>query len=212
MPTTYYPAIIDRSATGFGVTFVDFPGCIASGDTASEACVQAEKALALHVEAMTKDKDAIPEPSSLDAIEPVDGADDVARVMIRAEVPAKVERVLVSIDSNLLHAIDTVAPNRSAFFADLARTALSARNSIWGFWAFDPVGNQFVQRNPAGGEPLRYVPAPRSEAEVMQEAATLKKAGVPTSDVNEFSNAAVDVLWHKRKGTKPLESQLWARA
>lgn len=124
MPAAYYPAIIDRSATGYGVTFPDFPGCIANGDTVGEACVQAEKALGMHLDAMVKDKDAIPEPSSLDDIEPIEETDDVARVMIRAEVPAKVERVLVSIDANLLRAIDAVASNRSAFLADAARAHL----------------------------------------------------------------------------------------
>lgn len=124
MPATYYPAVIDRSASGFGVTFPDFPGCVANGATINEACVHAEQALALHVEAMVKDKDAIPAASEIDAIEEVEGADDVARVMVRAEVPAKVERVLVSLDANLLRAIDAVAPNRSAFFADAARARL----------------------------------------------------------------------------------------
>lgn len=125
MPATYYPAVIDRSASGFGVTFPDFPGCIANGSTVNEACVQAEQALALHVDAMVKDKDPIPAPSGLDAIEAVEGADDVANVLIRADVPPKVERVLVSIDANLLRAIDAAAPNRSAFMADAARAHLS---------------------------------------------------------------------------------------
>jgi len=124
MSATYFPAVVDRSASGFGVTFPDFPGCIAAGGTVSDACIQAEKALALHVEAMLKDRDAIPAPSSLDAIEDVEGADDVAHVLIRADVPAKTERVLVSIDGNLLRAIDAVAPNRSAFLADAARAQL----------------------------------------------------------------------------------------
>ncbi len=130
MPATYYPAIIDRSASGFGVTFPDFPGCVANGTTVGEACLQAEQALALHVEAMVKDKDAIPAPSDLDAIEDVEGADDVARVMVRVEVPAKVERVLVSIDANLLRAIDAAAPNRSAFLAEAARAALRRQDGI----------------------------------------------------------------------------------
>ena len=128
MPATYYPAIIGRSASGYGVTFPDFPGCIASGTTVSAACLAGEQALALHVEGMTRDKDNIPDPSDLDAIQEVEGADDVARVMIRVDVPAKVERVLVSIDANLLRAIDAAAPNRSAFFADAARAQLAARS------------------------------------------------------------------------------------
>jgi predicted RNase H-like HicB family nuclease len=124
MPATYYPAVIDRSATGFGVTFPDFPGLVANGSDMGEACVQAEKALAMHVEAMVKDKDTIPAPSRPDEIEPVEDADDVARIMFRVDVPTKVERVLVSIDANLLRAIDAIASNRSAFLADAARAHL----------------------------------------------------------------------------------------
>lgn len=125
MPATYYPAIIDRSVSGFGATFPDFPGCIANGATISEAARNAEGAIALHVEAMVKDKDAMPVPSDIDRIDPVEGADDVACVLIRVDTPLKVERVLVSIDANLLRAIDATAPNRSAFMADAARSHLA---------------------------------------------------------------------------------------
>lgn len=124
MPATYYPAIIDRSASGYGVTFPDFPGCIANGATVGEACISAESALSFHVASMVRDKNDIPLPSEIDAIEEVEGADDVARIMVRVDLPAKVARVLVSIDENLLRAIDAVAVNRSAFLADAARAAL----------------------------------------------------------------------------------------
>ena len=125
MPATYYPAIIDRSASGFGVSFPDFPGCIANGDTVNEAALNAEAALALHVEAMVKDKDDLPAPSDLDAIEEVEGAEDVARLLIRVDTPAKVERVLITLDTGLLRAIDAVASNRSGWIADAARARLS---------------------------------------------------------------------------------------
>jgi predicted RNase H-like HicB family nuclease len=124
MPAIYYPAIVDRSTSGYGVSFPDFAGVTANGRTISDACSRAEMALAFHIDTMTKDKDTIPEPSSIDDIEAVEGADDVAFVMVRAEVAPKVARVLVSIDENLLRGIDAVAPNRSAFLADAARARL----------------------------------------------------------------------------------------
>jgi len=125
MPATYYPAIIDRSASGYGASFPDFPGCIANGATINEAAMNAEAALALHVEGMVKDKDALPAPSTLDDVG-LDGPDDVACVLIRVDAPARVERVLISIDTNLLAAIDAIAPNRSAWMADAARAMLHA--------------------------------------------------------------------------------------
>lgn len=125
MPATYYPAIIDRSATGYGASFPDFPGCIAAGRTISDAALNADAALALHVEAMIKDRDALPEPTAIDT-EHLDGPDDVCVVYVRVDAPAKVERVLISIDTGLLRAIDAVATNRSAWIADAARAALYA--------------------------------------------------------------------------------------
>lgn len=126
MPATYYPAIIDRSASGFGASFPDFPGCVAAGATVNEAAINAEAALGFHVEAMAKDGDAIPAPSDFAEVVKLEEPDDVVGLMVRVDVPAKVARVLVSIDENLLRRIDAVASNRSAFLADAARAALSA--------------------------------------------------------------------------------------
>ncbi|WP_374648741.1 type II toxin-antitoxin system HicB family antitoxin [Rhizorhabdus sp.] len=126
MPATYYPAVIDRSSTGYGVSFPDFPGCIASGTTPNEAALNAEAAIALHIETMAKDGDTFPAPSSLEDIQPVDRAEDIARILIRVDTPAKVNRVLVSLDENLLRAIDAVASNRSAWIADAARARLAS--------------------------------------------------------------------------------------
>ena len=124
MPATYYPAVVDRSASGYGVTFPDFPGCIAAGDTVQEAAENAESALAFHVDAMRADKDAIPLPSDLDSIEPVDGAEDVARLLVRVDLPGKFQRIQVTMDEGLLAMIDRVSHNRSGFLAEAARAAL----------------------------------------------------------------------------------------
>lgn len=129
MPPIYYPAIIDRSASGFGVSFPDFPGCVAAGATVQEAAVQAEAALALHLDGMRADKDTIPQPSALDDIDDVEGADDVARVLVRAEMPGSFTRIQVTIEDSVLSAIDAVASNRSAFLTDAARTALRGSRS-----------------------------------------------------------------------------------
>ena len=87
--------------------------------------MKAELALGFHIDAMAKDGDTIPEPSDIANIEPVEGADDVARVLVRVDRPAKVARVLVSIDENLLRRIDAVASNRSAFLASAAWSKLA---------------------------------------------------------------------------------------
>ena len=124
MPAIYFPAIIDRSASGFGLSFPDFPGCIAAGDTVHEAAANGEAALALHIDGMRADREAIPQPSRLDDIEEVEGADDVARVLIRADLPGKFSRIQVTLEDSLLAAIDAVSHNRSGFLADAARASL----------------------------------------------------------------------------------------
>ena len=58
----------------FGASFPDFPGCITVGQTLEEAHRMAAEALMLHIGGMVEDGDAIPEPSTLDAL-----AEDPAR-------------------------------------------------------------------------------------------------------------------------------------
>jgi len=63
----------DRNSD-FGVSFPDFPGCVTAGKTLDEAHRMAAQALALHISGMIEDGDAIPAPSTLDAL-----AEDPAR-------------------------------------------------------------------------------------------------------------------------------------
>jgi predicted RNase H-like HicB family nuclease len=56
------------SDSDYGVSFPDFPGCITAGKTLDEASRMAGEALALHIQGMIEDGDAVPEPSKLDNI------------------------------------------------------------------------------------------------------------------------------------------------
>jgi predicted RNase H-like HicB family nuclease len=56
------------SDSDYGVSFPDFPGCITAGKTLDEASRMAAEALALHIQGMMEDGDAVPEPSKLDNI------------------------------------------------------------------------------------------------------------------------------------------------
>jgi len=127
MAVTYYPAVIDRSDSGFGVSFPDIPGCTSAGASIQEAAVNAEAALALHLDSMRKDGDTIPEPSGLDAVDVDPEIEVAALVLIRATTEAKFQRVQITLEDGLLSAIDAVSPNRSAFLAEAARVALRTR-------------------------------------------------------------------------------------
>jgi predicted RNase H-like HicB family nuclease len=63
-----FTAIIEKGRRNFGVSFEDLPGCIATGDTISQALTNAKEALALHLWGMEQDGDRIPKPTPIDKI------------------------------------------------------------------------------------------------------------------------------------------------
>ena len=64
-----YVGLIHKDAdSDYGVSFPDFPGCVIAGVTWDEAWAFARGALALHIDGMIEDEDAVPEPASLDAV------------------------------------------------------------------------------------------------------------------------------------------------
>lgn len=126
MAVTYYPAIIERGTTGFGVFFPDLPGCVSAGGTIQEAAHNAEEALSGHLVTASEHGDEIPQPSDLDALERDPDVDEAARILVRADLPGRFVRLNITLDEALVAAIDRVAPNRSGFLADAARNALRA--------------------------------------------------------------------------------------
>jgi predicted RNase H-like HicB family nuclease len=69
------------------VSFPDFPGVVTAGRTLDDAQAMAEEALALHIEGLVEDGEAIPAASSLEAImadpENGDGVAILVRVVPR---------------------------------------------------------------------------------------------------------------------------------
>ena len=64
-----YIGLIHKDADShFGVSFPDFPGAITAGTTLDEARAMAEEALALHLEGLAEDGEAVPEPSALEEV------------------------------------------------------------------------------------------------------------------------------------------------
>ena len=65
-----YPIAIETGtgATAFGVAIPDLPGCFSAGDTLDEAIDNAEAAATLWIDAALDAGQAIPKPSSVDAI------------------------------------------------------------------------------------------------------------------------------------------------
>lgn len=52
----------------FGISFPDFPGCISAGATLDGTLAMGREALAGHIAVMAEDGEAIPEPSTMEAV------------------------------------------------------------------------------------------------------------------------------------------------
>ena len=112
----------------FGVSFPDFPGCVTAGRTLDEAQRMAAEALALHIDGMIEDGEAIPEPSSLDALV-FDPARDPARTdalpfLVHVERKKQTVRINITTSTRRLSTIDRLAEeagmNRSAYMVQSA--------------------------------------------------------------------------------------------
>jgi predicted RNase H-like HicB family nuclease len=135
-----YIALVDqeqrRGRTLWGISFPDFPGCVAVGDSFQGAVDSAAEALRFHVEGMLADGLSISEPRQLEAIAAdAKWAEELRAAAVTCLVPLlppsqTPERVNISIDGGLLREIDSAAEalgsTRSGFLADAARDRLEA--------------------------------------------------------------------------------------
>jgi predicted RNase H-like HicB family nuclease len=124
-----YIALIHKEAdSDYGVSFPDFPGCIAAGATLDEARDMAEQALAFHLDGLEQDGEALPEPSSLETVmgDP-ENRDGVAILVPAPNRPARSVRINITLPADVLSEIDRYAEahglTRSGF---LARAAMRA--------------------------------------------------------------------------------------
>jgi predicted RNase H-like HicB family nuclease len=126
----HYIALIHKDAdSDYGVSFPDLPGVISAGSTLDEARQMAAEALALHLEGMSAEGEALPEPSSLETImTDVEHRDGVAVLIPLAEGPPKAIRVNITLPEDVLGEIDAYAERhgytRSGFLAAAARKAM----------------------------------------------------------------------------------------
>src|SRR5260370_15074579 len=93
----------------YGVSFPDFPRCITAGKTLDEASRMAAEALALHIQGMIEDGDAVPEPSQLD-----DVAKDAAKrgaiaFMVRVDAPDATVRANITARESQIEKIDALS-------------------------------------------------------------------------------------------------------
>lgn len=126
-----YIALIHKDAdSDFGVSFPDLPGCVTAGGTLDEARDMAAEALALHLEGLSADGEAIPEPSTLDEV--MADAENRSGVAVLVDPPkaiARAVRVNITLPADMLDEIDRFAEaeglTRSGFLARAARKELA---------------------------------------------------------------------------------------
>ena len=124
MRRRYFPAVIDREGSLYGITFPDFPGCVSSGGSPEEAIEAGREALSGHVALMAADGDPLPDPTRLEEVTWEEDEDVVCISLVSVTLPGKAVRVNITLDAGLLEEIDAVTSNRSAFLAGAARAAL----------------------------------------------------------------------------------------
>lgn len=133
----YYVALIHKEKGSlYGVSFPDFPGCVAAAASYAAALEQAAEALAFHVEGLQQDGARIPAPRSLEQIEKaredwVDLKNAVVAMLPLMAPPSEPQAISASLDKALLAAIDryadAAAMTRSAVLAEGARLLMTLR-------------------------------------------------------------------------------------
>lgn len=65
-------ALVHRSDEAFGISFPDFPGCVAGGVSLEEAIERGRRTIAVHLEGMAKDGEHLPQlrPIAVIAVDP----------------------------------------------------------------------------------------------------------------------------------------------
>ena len=127
-------ALIHEENGVFGISFPDFPGCVSGGNTSEEAIRRGSQGLSFHVESMVKDGDPLPTLRTLAELQSdpafIEDSAGAVIALVPFEMPTRSVRVNVSIDENLLSAVDAAATaagqSRSAYMASALRKALRA--------------------------------------------------------------------------------------
>jgi predicted RNase H-like HicB family nuclease len=131
--------LVHGEGNTFGISFPDFPGCVAGGSTLDETVSRGEDALAVHVESMLEDDESLPLPRSRSAIlsDPEFKEDVEDAILVAVPMPsARRTRVHVMIDESLLSAVERAAEaegyTRSGYFERAIRDRLMRHSDVSG--------------------------------------------------------------------------------
>jgi predicted RNase H-like HicB family nuclease len=133
----YYIGIVhEDKGSDFGVSFPDFPGAVTAASSLDEAIGMAAEALALHVEGMLAEGEAIPDPSSFDRVRDNPDYRDGLPVLVPLKSDALAQRLQVTLPALIVRRIDEHTEkwgqSRSSFLAEAAKHELVTRTSARG--------------------------------------------------------------------------------
>ncbi|MDP3802500.1 type II toxin-antitoxin system HicB family antitoxin [Brevundimonas sp.] len=126
MSTVIYVAIVEGDQDGgYSAFFPDLPGCVTGAESMLELPASAREALSLHLQGMSEDGEAFPEPTALEDIKGDPDVKEVGRILVDADVEDAPVRVNISIGAQFLKRVDVAAEargmTRSGFLIEGAR-------------------------------------------------------------------------------------------
>lgn len=129
---TYIALLRKECDSDYGVSFLDFPGCVTAGESLEEARQFAAEVLEFHIQGMVEDGEAIPEPSSLDAIAADPASTNAVAFLVEVPDPKpRHVRINITMPTLVLREVDDYAQreklSRSAFLAVAAMERIRAR-------------------------------------------------------------------------------------
>ncbi|MBD0416167.1 type II toxin-antitoxin system HicB family antitoxin [Oryzicola mucosus] len=127
-----YIGLIHKEAhSDFGVSFPDFPGAITAGIDLDDARRMAEEALALHIDGLIEDGEALPEPSTLEQVMNNEQNRSAVAILVAVRTePRQSVRINITLPKDILTEIDAFAAahgyTRSGFLAQAAKKAINS--------------------------------------------------------------------------------------
>lgn len=126
-----YPAIFEKTATGYSVFFPDLPGCITVGETLEEAHRMAKEALALHLWGFERDGEDVPEASTVDAVQSENAGDIIGLIEVSlATIRAKLDTRAVKKTLTIPYYLNQMAEKRKINFSQVLQAALKEKLDI----------------------------------------------------------------------------------
>jgi predicted RNase H-like HicB family nuclease len=130
--STHAIAIAHEESGVYGISFPDLPGCIAAGDSLDEVLQRGAAAAAAYIDSLIEDGEPIPVLRTLDQLKTDpsfrEDSEDGMIIGLPIDLPGKAVRVNISLDENLVAAVDRAAAraglSRSAFLAAAAKAKL----------------------------------------------------------------------------------------